>query len=363
MFGPPNPPVAAESILPSEFRPLGTPRDYFLVVAVIAAVGSAGYFLPLSYLALGYIFLLAVIGLSTQVERVPALAAAVLAGCVWNYVFVPPRMMFSRPSFDEGLLMTIYFAVALIGSQLTSLRAAADRAKLLVQSERMHQTLFDSVAHELKTPISVVRTAVGQLEADDPARRRLVAVEIRIAVQRLENLVGNLLSQTRLESGILRPRLDWCECRDLAASARRAVAEQLEDRPLTVDVPSELPLVRVDAVLTEQAICLLLVNAAVHTPPGTRVRLHAEKGPGTDRVFLSVSDEGPGIPAELRPRLFSKFSRGPSPRRGGLGLGLSIVKGLMAAQGGSVLLSDSATGGACFTLDLPSGRGAFGMDS
>jgi K+-sensing histidine kinase KdpD len=328
-------------------------RDYSLVVVVIGLVTFAGWYTSFSYNALGYIYLLAVIALSLRIGRWPALAAAVLSGTAWNFFFVPPRLSFSVLHFDESLLLTTYFAVALIGGQLAALRATADRAKLLGESERMHQTLLDSVSHELKTPIAIFRTAVEQLGTGDPERRDFLVSELRIATQRLENLVGNLLNQTRLESGVLRPKMDWCAARDLVAAARRAVGSRMEGHPLTVEIPFDFPLLLADAALMEQALANLLLNAAVHTPAGTLISVDAGITKEPHCLFISVADRGPGVTVELRDKIFDKFSRGPDSRSGGVGLGLSIVKGFMLAQGGDVKVDTAPEGGARFTLLVP----------
>lgn len=335
----------------------GAHGDYLLVLTAIGLVTLVGWFTPLSYNALGYIYLLAVIALSMRISRWPAVAAAVLSSVAWNFFFVPPRLSFSVLHFDESLLLTTYFVVALIGSQLTSLRSAADRARLLAESERMHQTLLDSVSHELKTPVAVFRSAVEQLGTSDPVKRELLMGELRIAMQRLDNIVGNLLNQTRLESGVLRPKLDWCDGRDLVAAARRAVGSRLEDHPLAVDIPFDFPIFLADAALMEQAIANLLTNAAVHTPAGTKVRVSVGSSKGSKQLFISVDDEGPGVSEQLRNKIFEKFSRGPGSRSGGLGLGLSIVRGFMIAQGGDVSIDSAPGGGARFTLFLPYANG------
>src|SRR5580704_7180231 len=127
----------------------GTLWEYGKVIFAIALITLVGWFSPLSYHALGYVYLLAVIALSLNIGRWPALAAAVLSGLTWDFFCVPPKLSFSGIHLDEGLLLTTYFAVALIGSQLTALRFAADRADLLAESERMHQTLFDTMSHEM----------------------------------------------------------------------------------------------------------------------------------------------------------------------------------------------------------------------
>lgn len=327
--------------------------DYAEALAVIALVTVAGWFTPLNYHAFGYIYLLAVIALSLRIRRWPVLVGAVVSGLAWNFVFVPPRLSFSVLHFDDTLLLGSYFVVALIGSQLAALRSADDRARLLAESERMHQTLLDSVAHELKTPIAVFRSAVDQLRTAEPAKREYLIGEIRIAVQRLDGLVANLLNQTRLESGMLKPQLDWCDGRDLVIAARRAVGSQLGDHPLIIEMPSDFPIFQADAVLMEQSIAHLLLNAAVYTPPPGRIRVGGGVNEDTQQVFITVTDEGPGLPAELRRKIFDKFSQGPTGGKGGLGLGLSIVRGFMLAQGGSVSVESPPEGGSRFTLFLP----------
>jgi two-component system sensor histidine kinase KdpD len=328
-------------------------REFGLVVATIGLVTFAGWFTPLSYNALGYIYLLAVIALSLRIRRWPAMAAAVMSGIAWNFFFVPPRLSFSVLHLDESLLLTTYFVVALIGGQLAALRSAADWAKLLAESERMHQTLLDSVSHELKTPLAVFRSALEQLGTPDLSRREVLMSELRTAMQRLDNVVGNLLNQSRLESGVLRPRMDWCVARDVVAAARRALGSRLDAHRFSVDIPFDFPIFMADAALLEQAVVNLLLNAAAHTPPDTRISVSVGSTEDSSRLFIAVTDEGPGVPLDLRSCIFEKFSRGPSPRSGGAGLGLSIVKGFMTAQGGDVSVECPPQGGAKFTLFVP----------
>ncbi len=234
-----------------------------------------------------------------------------------------------------------------------SLRAAGEREKILAESDRLHRTLLDSVSHELKTPLAVLRTAAEKLDTDDARKRASLVGEVRTATSRLDHLVANLLNQTRLESGTLRPQPDWCDARDLVASARRAVGEALARHALRLELPADLPLLRCDAALMEHVLANLLLNAAHHTPPGGAIRVHAGTDAVHGRIFLAVSDDGPGLAPELHATLFQKFSRGPRARAGGLGLGLSIVRGFMLAQGGDVAASRSVEGGACFTVRLP----------
>lgn len=331
----------------------GAAWDYVKVVGVIALVTLAGWFSPLSYHALGYVYLLAVVALSLNITRWPALAAAVLSGAAWDFFCVPPKLSFMGIHIDEGLLLTTYFAMALIGSQLTALRSSASRADLLAESERMHQTLLDSVSHEMMTPLAVFRSAIEQLNTPDPAKRDRAIVELTIALHRLDRLVTNLLNQNRLESGVLRPNMDWCDGHDLAISAKRALGSRIGDHTLAIDIPGDLPIFRADAALMEQAISQLLLNAVVHTPNGSAIRLGAGLSADGRHVLVTVSDNGPGTPAGIRDTLFDKFTRGPNARKGGLGLGLSIVRGFMRAQGGEASVDSPPEGGARFVLSLP----------
>lgn len=233
------------------------------------------------------------------------------------------------------------------------LREASEREKLLAESEKLHRVLLDSVSHELRTPLAVITGSLENL-AEAPADLRGPLVEeARAAARRLNRLVGNLLDQTRLESGALRPRLDWCDARDLVNAALDGVRDELAGHPLDIVVPADLPPVRADFALTEQALANLLLNAARHTPEATPVFITAGTERGGQRVFFTVADRGPGFPLEMRERLFKKFERGDAARAGGLGLGLSLVRGFVAAQDGEIVVGENPGGGAVFTIYLP----------
>jgi len=233
------------------------------------------------------------------------------------------------------------------------LRAAGEREKLLAESDKLHRTLLDGVSHELKTPLAVLSAAVENLAAADDATRANLAEEIRTATRRLNRLVNNLLDQTRLESGALKPRLDWCDGHDLVNAAVDGVSEHLAGHPFEISIPKDLPLFRADAALMEQVIANLLLNAALHTPQGTPIFLAAGLDRSKSRIFLTVADRGPGLPAAMRERLFQKFQRGDAAKAGGLGLGLSIIRGFVTAQGGDVVAGENPGGGAVLTVYLP----------
>jgi two-component system sensor histidine kinase KdpD len=215
--------------------------------------------------------------------------------------------------------------------------------------------LLDSVSHELKTPLSVLRSAGEKLDITDTTKRAQVVDEVRMATRRLDHLVANLLNQTRLESGALKAQLDWCDVRDLISSARRATSDRLVGRSFTVEIPLEMPLVMADAPLMEQVLGNLLLNACLYTPEGSPINFSAgvEKTATGERAFLKLQDSGPGLSDELQRTLFQKFVRGRNARAGGVGLGLAIARGFVQAQGGEITAANNLEGGACFTIYLP----------
>jgi two-component system sensor histidine kinase KdpD len=234
------------------------------------------------------------------------------------------------------------------------LRAASERERLLEESERLYRTLHECVSHELRTPLAVITGTIESLAnaKDEPTRQEL-SHEIREATRRLNRLVGNLLDQTRLESGALKPKLDWCDPRDLVNAAIRGAEDVLQGHPYEVHLPDDLPPILADFTLTEQAIGNLIVNSATHTPNGTRIFITTGLDRDGTRAFFTVADDGPGFPQEMRDRLFKKFARGDAAKAGGLGLGLSIVRGFILAQGGDIAIGQNPNGGAVTTLFLP----------
>jgi two-component system sensor histidine kinase KdpD len=235
------------------------------------------------------------------------------------------------------------------------LRDTEQQAKLVSESERLSKTLLNSVSHEIRTPIAAIGNAASNL--CEPQRGTLnefqqtMVGEIQEATKRLNRLVGNLLNMTRLESGHVQPKLDWCDVADLIQATLKEIERDLTHNPVSIDVAPGLPLVRMDFVLMQQALTNLLLNAAVHTPAGTAVQLRAALEPGV--LLLTVADEGPGLPPDIVPHIFDKFYRAPSAPAGGTGLGLAIVKGFVEAQGGEIQAENRPGGGARFTIRLP----------
>ena len=258
---------------------------------------------------------------------------------------------------QRNLLDNFIHQIALVLDR-QRLSDADQTARLLEESERLSKALLDSISHELRTPIAAITSAASGLEdlaeKDNPPLRHALTDEIREASGRLNRLVGNLLDMTRLEAGRMKPRLEWCDVGDLVSVAVRHLEKELAGHPVSLSLAPGLPLVKMDFALMQQALVNLLLNAALHTPPDTRIEIRAAAA--ANELVLCVADTGPGIPPEALPQLFDKFFRAPGAPAGGSGLGLSIVKGFVEAHGGRISAGNRANGGAEFTIQLPLGK-------
>ncbi|MCX6927801.1 MAG: DUF4118 domain-containing protein, partial [Verrucomicrobia bacterium] len=260
----------------------------------------------------------------------------------------------SPPPAQRDFLDNFVRQIALVLDR-QRLRDAEQRTLLLAESERLSKTLLNSISHEMRTPITAIAGAASSLGEGRGNRlsefQQAMVAEIQEATARLNRLVGNLLNMTRLEAGYVKPRLDWCDVNDLVQVTLKEIEKDLARHKVTVNIPSGLPLVRMDFVLTQQALTNLLLNAATHTPAGTAVQLNVTVEDST--LVITVADTGPGLPQDTLARIFDKFYRAPAAPAGGTGLGLSIVKGFIEAQGGRVEAANRPSAGAVFILRLP----------
>ncbi|HEX8915045.1 MAG TPA: ATP-binding protein, partial [Humisphaera sp.] len=239
--------------------------------------------------------------------------------------------------------------------------ALADEARAAwerVEAEFLRNTLLSGVSHDLRTPLAAITGAVSTLlDAGDrlqPVARDGMLRTAYAEACRMERLIRNLLDMTRLESGGLQLRREWLSVQEVVGSALRHVESLLRERAVTVDVPASLPLVMMDSVAVEQVLVNLFQNAAEYTPAGSPVEVTARASEA--EVILVVADRGPGLAAGLEGRVFEKFFRAPVPggdARTGIGLGLAVCRGVVAAHGGRITAANRPGGGAAFTLALP----------
>ncbi len=228
----------------------------------------------------------------------------------------------------------------------------ADRLK---ESEKIHQTLLNSISHEMRTPLTAIIGTATALEDENNSKNpqyvRELAHHLLDAGDRLNHVIENLLDMSRLDSGILALDRQWQDLHDLVSVTIKKLQKNLSGHKLEIQIPEALPLVLMDFRLMEHALANLLLNAAIYSAPGSVIRISA-KIEGS-RIFLSVDDSGPGIPEKLLSKVFDKFFRAPGTPPGGVGLGLSIVKGIAEIHNGDVQVHNRAEGGATFSIELP----------
>ena len=195
----------------------------------------------------------------------------------------------------------------------------------------------------MKTPLAAIQGALEQPAPD--------LAEIRHASARLHRVVDELLDVTRLESGLVQPQREWCDVAELLHEARARA--DLAECALHFDLSENLPPIRVDAALIEQALSTLFHNAATHGTAHEPAVVCAW-GDG-EHVIITVADRGPGLPHGDEERIFARFYRAADARPGGLGLGLAIARRLVGAHGGTLTAENRPAGGARFTMRLPRG--------
>jgi two-component system sensor histidine kinase KdpD len=226
---------------------------------------------------------------------------------------------------------------------------------VVAESERLYKILFNSISHELRTPIAAIMGASENLMkiSANQAAPSLdeYTKEIHIAAERLNRLVANLLDMSRLESGMIQPKMDWCDIHDPINAAIKGLDRELSRHSVIVKVQDEMPLVKLDFGLVEQALTNLIHNAAVHTPEGSSITIDV-KIEGKECVIL-VADNGPGLAKDDLPKVFEKFYRAEGMKSGGSGLGLTIAKGFAEAHKGTLTARNLAPAGAEFTLRIP----------
>jgi two-component system, OmpR family, sensor histidine kinase KdpD len=233
------------------------------------------------------------------------------------------------------------------------LRDAAKKAYILNESDKLYKTLFNSISHELRIPVATIMGATDTLltHTYPEETRRKLYTEIVTASIRLNRLIENLLNMSRLESGRITPRLDWCDVHDLANKVADNLKQELLPFKLSTVIPSDMPLVFIDFGLIEQVLNNLVLNATQNTMAETNIRLKFFFDQGA--LTIQVMDRGKGFPASELLSVFDKFYRGKDAKAGGTGLGLSIVKGYVQAHGGTVIAENRKNGGAIFTIKIP----------
>ena len=334
-----------------------------IVVVVITLIGLTVHNL-IGYRVIAFMLLLGVSFLAMFLDIVPVLVAAFHSALIWDFIFIPPRFTLTVGTAEDRLLLLMYFIIALINAVLThkirqmqrAMREKDDKEK----SVRFYSTLLNSLSHELRTPITTILGSTDNLQTNsnrlsDTDKAELLD-EICKASIRLNLQVENLLNMSRLESGVFQIKKDWVDVNDLIYKTLYRLDSSLQNYRVTVDIPEQLPLFKLDFGLMEQVIYNLLLNVTQHTPEDTVITIQVKFA--QNRLILIIADNGTGFPENEIKSVFDKFYRLKGSRTGGTGLGLSIVKGFVEAHHGSIRLENLTVRGSKFTIEIETEKSA-----
>jgi two-component system sensor histidine kinase KdpD len=236
-----------------------------------------------------------------------------------------------------------------------TLERQTQQSQVEIEAERLRTALLSSLSHDLRTPLAGITGAATSLLQDrsmrDEVRTDLLQTIVEEA-QRMNRLIGNLLDMIRVETQTLVVQKEWQPLEEPIGVALIRTDDVLQGREVQVTLPPDLPLVPLDGLLIEEVLINLLENAAKYTPAGTPINISAKGIDGV--VTVDVADRGPGLPPGEEGRIFEKFYRSVgSPAGGGVGLGLTICRGIVQAHGGRIWAENRPGGGAVFRFTLP----------
>jgi two-component system sensor histidine kinase KdpD len=331
----------------------------------------------------GFAFLLVVLSVAIIWGSGPALLASVVCMLCYNFFFLEPLHTFTIADPQNWIALTAFFITALAVGQLSArakrraeeaeagrvenrrlydeLQEAFDRASEaegLRRSERLKTALLDAVTHDLRTPLTSIKASAtllledgesnGQTETFSPAEQKTMLKVISDEADRLDRFVESIVDLARIEAGDVQLSRNWGAVEEIIEAALARAEPLMQQHQLKILVESELPVIRVDARAVAEVIYTLIDNATNYAPAGTCITIKANRAPG-EMVRISVNDEGRGIPTNLRQRVFEKFVhvRGVPMGVGrpeGIGMGLSIAKGIVEAHGGRIWVEDGAGG-------------------
>lgn len=259
-----------------------------------------------------------------------------------------PRADQERIAQALARLIDVAFERERLGEQAAEAEATrrADTAKTAI---------LHSISHDFRSPLTAITTAASGLSDEDLSgadRAELTSV-ISTEVARLTRLVEDLLDLSRIEAEAVNPNLDWCDLRDVVASAANQVRSIHGDYAIDFALPAELPLVHADAAQLERVFTNLIENALKFSPDGVPIRVSGTVA--AERVVIRVTNKGPGIPRSDRIRIFEPFVRGGDSRRGS-GLGLAISRGFVEANGGRIVLQTGTGEETSFAVSFPYAR-------
>jgi len=333
----------------------------YLLSLLIIIILSTIIFIFYNYIAyeVSFILLFSALYIYIFLDIFPAIVATILAGMAWDLLFFKPHFLFDLHKIENVITILVLFIIGLInGIIITKIKKIKKRQfveRSLGQTVKFYDTLLNSLSHELRTPISVIVGATDNLLQQDikisDSDKNNLLQEISIASLRLNRQVENLLNTSRLQSGFLQLKKDWCDINELIHHIIFQLTDQLKDHVVNVSIKKDSLVVKIDHGLIEQVLFNLINNAAQHTAVHSVISIVADYI--DEKLVLIIEDNGKGFPAEEINQVFNKFYRSQNSTTVGLGLGLSIVKGFVEVQDGSIELHRSIPTGTIFIIKIP----------
>ncbi|MBO9620526.1 MAG: PAS domain-containing sensor histidine kinase [Niabella sp.] len=291
-------------------------------------------------------------------DRWAVISTAVVSAFAWNFFFIPPLFTLHITNAEDALMFFLYFFIALVNTVLTvKIRDTENKARDKEESERallLYNTLLNSLSHELRTPLAAIIGGIDALRANNESTKSinndLLLDEVEQASLRLNEQVEHLLNIGRIESGLLKPNTDWVDVGEVIHNIKNNLRKEAAQK-IIYSESEDLPLFKLDARMLSQIIYNVVVNAIKHTPVQTTIRIDAEND--QEHCLITIADDGQGIPEADLAQIFDKFYRVHQEKAGGLGLGLSIVKGFTEAMQGTVTVVSTTVKGTIFTIRIP----------
>jgi K+-sensing histidine kinase KdpD len=325
------------------------------------------------------LFLIIVVFTAIYFGSRPAFVASLCGVLAFNFFFLPPFHTLRIADPQNWIALFVFLITALtVGSlsarekhraqeaqrlyvELQSAFEKASQAEALKQSEQLKSALLDAVSHDLRTPLTSMKAAVTTLLSktdftlDEEGKREMLEV-IDAEIDRLNHLLEGLIGIAKIEAGAMQPRRSWSNFEEIVSISMNRAAGLTSNHKITLDLDSDLPPIRVDEKSIAEVIYVLLENATKFSPVHSEIIVSAKVS--GDSLKVSVTDQGPGVPVDLREKVFEKFFRVPTPdvvrsRPAGLGMGLAIARGIVEAHGGQIWIEESRKGGASVTFTIP----------
>jgi two-component system, OmpR family, sensor histidine kinase KdpD len=336
-------------------------NQYYVSIAVVILTALLCY--PLSiligYRAVALLLLVAVSSTAMVFEIFPVLVAATLSALIWNFFFIPPRFTFHIGDAEDWLLFAMYFLISLLHAVLTFKIRIAEKMNRekeeKVRSIHLYNTILHSLSHEMRTPLSTLLGSVETLKEEDQKLTTLQKNELYGQIsqsgEQLNRQVENLLNMSRLQNGMMILNKEWCDVNDLIRGVIYKLNKEIGQHRIIFKPNDDLPLFKLDIGLIEQVLLNLLHNALKYTFAESTINIRASVT--ENQGILEIEDNGAGYPDDILNNAFAIFQRGKNAKKGGLGLGLSIAKGVVDAHDGTIKIGNLETGGAFCRITVP----------